>query len=234
MSNEAGGQGNGNTPGAADNKPAAEPKPTLLNSGAGDQPEGDKPSGDKSQPDPGGDKKPADTKDDDDKAKDAKDDKAKTGAPEKYEDFKMPEGVQVDKAALEQFTPLAKELNLSQDQAQKIVDQYAKLQQDRAGEVVKQWNDRVDGWRKATEGDKEYGGTALKENLAHATRFRDAFATPELRSFLEEYQIGNHPEVVRLFVRAGKAMSEDQFKPGNAQPKDEGDRARRMYPSMPA
>lgn len=202
----------------------------------------------------GGDKKPADTNtppaepqktpqttDNKDakggEGKDAKDgdkSKAKDGAPEKYEDFKMPEGVEVDKAALEKFTPLAKELNLSQDNAQKLVDFYAKAQQEMRQQHMTAWNDTIVGWQKAVNGDKEYGGAQLKENLAHAARFRDQFGTPELTKALNELKIGDHPEMVRLFVRAGKAMADDSFRagrtPGNG---GEQSRAEILYPNSP-
>src|SRR5262245_55633150 len=46
-------------------------------------------------------------------------------APEKYADFKIPDGMAVDAKALEAFTPALRELNLTQDQAQKLVDVYA-------------------------------------------------------------------------------------------------------------
>ena len=69
-------------------------------------------------------------KEQDDAAKSEKDkDKdKKAGAPEKYEAFKVPDGVQVDEAALKEFEPMARGLNLSQEQAQQLVDFYAAKQ----------------------------------------------------------------------------------------------------------
>ncbi|ECV7263739.1 TPA: peptidase, partial [Salmonella enterica subsp. enterica serovar Strathcona] len=43
------------------------------------------------------------------------------GAPEKYA-FTAPEGQELDTSALAQFEPVARELNLTQEQAQKLVD----------------------------------------------------------------------------------------------------------------
>jgi hypothetical protein len=75
-------------------------------------------------------------------------------------------------------------------------------------------------WRTATTSDKELGGEKLKENLGIAKRALNAFdplpastdgkpATTPLRTLLEETGLGNHPEVLRLLFRAGKAISED-------------------------
>ncbi len=48
------------------------------------------------------------------------------GAPEKYA-FTAPEGQELDTSALAQFEPVARELNLTQEQAQKLVDVYPKV-----------------------------------------------------------------------------------------------------------
>ena len=47
-----------------------------------------------------------------------------SAAPESYTDFSVPEGHTLDAAAIESATPLFRELGLSQDQAQKLVDFY--------------------------------------------------------------------------------------------------------------
>ncbi|HET9131900.1 MAG TPA: hypothetical protein VFO86_13180, partial [Terriglobia bacterium] len=47
------------------------------------------------------------------------------GAPEKYADFTLPEGFKFDDKTLEAATAVFKDLNLSQEGAQKLVDLYA-------------------------------------------------------------------------------------------------------------
>ena len=71
-------------------------------------------------------------------------------------------------------------------------------------------------WADTSRADKEFGGEKLAENLATAKKAMDAFATPELRTLLDESGLGNHPEVIRMFYRTGKAMSEDRFVTGQA------------------
>lgn len=51
----------------------------------------------------------------------------KQGAPEKYEDFKMPEGTELDAEVGAAFQGVAKELNLSQEQAQGFLDKIQPL-----------------------------------------------------------------------------------------------------------
>ena len=82
--------------------------------------------------------------------------------------------------------------------------------------------------------DKEFGGPALAENLSVAKKALDAFGTAELRTLLNESGLGNHPEIVRLFFRAGKAISEDRVVTGStgqakAGPKSFSDLADVLY-----
>jgi hypothetical protein len=73
-------------------------------------------------------------------------------------------------------------------------------------------------WANASKSDKEIGGEQLSQNLAVAKKALDAFGTPELRTLLNESGLGNHPEIIRAFYRAGKQISEDSFVPGSTRP----------------
>ena len=146
------------------------------------------------------------------------------GAPESYE-FKAPEGTQFDDAVIGAFSEVAKELNLPQDQAQKVLDKMAPVI---AARQIEQIQAASTEWAEAAKTDKEFGGDKLAENLGTAKKALDALATPELRTLLEESGLGNHPEVIRVFYRAGKAISEDRFVSGQAGKTNQGD-ARRLY-----
>lgn len=146
--------------------------------------------------------------------------------PESYE-FKMPEGVELDATAAEQFTAVAKEMKLTQDQAQKLAEIAAGIQQ-RGKEAHA---NAVTSWTEATKADKEFGGDKLQENLAIAKQALDRFGTPELKDVLNASGLGNHPEVVRAFYRAGKLLSEDTVHSGRA-PGAATDIAKVMFPSM--
>lgn len=146
------------------------------------------------------------------------------GAPESY-DFKAPEGVLIDEQVFGTFSEVAKELNLSQDQAQLVLDKMAPMMAQRQMDQVQAARAQ---WQESSKADKEFGGQLLQESLAHAKTAMDAFATPELKGLLEESGLGNHPEVVRFFVRAGKAISEDRFVLGRAGTQATGD-ARQLY-----
>lgn len=146
--------------------------------------------------------------------------------PEAY-DFAMPEGMDIDQGALDEFSSVAKELKLDQGTAQKVADIAIKMisrQQEAHVELVNTWTE-------STKADKELGGERLQENLAVAKKALDAFGTPELKDVLNMTGLGNHPEIIRAFYKAGKAISEDRFIPGA--PKGvEMDPAKRLFPSM--
>lgn len=132
------------------------------------------------------------------------------GAPEKYE-FKPPEGREFDAAVLEQFSEVARELNLPQEAAQKVIDKIAPALAEKQARLVEEVRA---GWVEGAKADKEFGGEKLAENLAVAKKALEAFGSPELKTLLNETGLGNHPELIRAFYRAGKQISEDRFVPG--------------------
>lgn len=134
------------------------------------------------------------------------------GAPDAYE-FKAPEGTELDASVIGAYSEVAKELNLSQESAQKVLDKVAPVMAAQQVEALKQANA---GWLDATKSDKEVGGEQLDGNLAVAKKALDAFGTPELTKLLNDTGLGNHPEVIRVFYRAGKAISQDRMATGGA------------------
>lgn len=146
--------------------------------------------------------------------------------PDSYE-LTMPEGVELDSVAADEFKAIAKELKLDQANAQKVADIGAKMAQRQAESHVK----LVESWVESVKVDKDLGGDRLQENLAVAKRALDTFGTPELRDVLNSTGLGNHPEVIRAFYRAGKAISEDRFVQG-APASAATDPAKKLFPSM--
>lgn len=128
-------------------------------------------------------------------------------APDKYE-FTAPEGSEFDPGVIEAFSSAARELNLTQDQAQSILDKVAPVIQSQQESRIAQVQAE---WLESARVDSEFGGQNLEQNMAVAKKAMDAFATPALRDLLNSSGLGNHPEVIRVFYRAGKVISEDVF-----------------------
>ena len=164
--------------------------------------------GDKPQPVADGDKPADDKKPENDKQDEKKDGDKPEGAPEKYE-FQAAEGVELDTEALKEFEPVARELNLTNEQAQKLVDAYPKILAGVQQRQAEAWQKTTEQWAADVKADKEIGGDKLKTNLSAAQRALDQFGTPELKEYLNTTGLGNHPDLVKTFVKIGKAMSED-------------------------
>lgn len=150
----------------------------------------------------------------------------KAPVPETYE-FTMPEGVELDATAADEFKVIAKEAGLDQATAQKVADIGAKMAQRQTEAHTK----LVESWVESVKTDKDIGGDNLAENLGVARKALDTFGTPELKDVLNATGFGNHPAVIKAFYKIGKAISEDGFVTGTAKGA-ETDRAKVMFPSM--
>lgn len=169
-----------------------------------------------------------------DKPKDAEGDKEKKGAPEKYE-FKVPDGVQLDEALVGEFTPIAKELNLDNAAAQKLVDLYTKAQVDSHKKLTDSWASTHEQWVGEIKADKEIGGVNFDANIATAKKAMTAAQLgggKELTEALNLTGAGNHPAVVRFFYKVGKLMVDDKFDTGKSQSSTPENKASALFPSM--
>lgn len=148
-----------------------------------------------------------------DKSQGTPEDKAKdetSQVPEKY-DLKVPEGFALDEAVSKEFTALAKESKLSQEQAQKFADLHAKLMKDASQRLVSQWEKTIEGWQAEAKADPEIGGANHEEKLATAKFGLKTFGTPELAQLMDDLFVGNHKEFIRLFYRLGKIAQDPKF-----------------------
>jgi hypothetical protein len=134
--------------------------------------------------------------------------------------FKMAEGLQADPELLTELGAIAKELGVPQEGAQKFVDLGAKFAKKIEAKQVEAVQKAQQEWVQQSTTDKEFGGDALKSNLAVAKRAVDAYASPGLKELLGEYDpiknpkgtgLGNHPEMIRAWLRVGKTISEDKI-----------------------
>lgn len=136
--------------------------------------------------------------------------KATAAAPEKYEPFTAPEGVTLDAGVVSEFETAAKELNLSQANAQALVNKLAPVIAKQQGEHINAQLAKADAeWLTASKADAEFGGEQFDANMVVAKNAIDSFATPAFKQFLNDSRLGNHPEWVRFAYRVGKAVSPD-------------------------
>lgn len=123
-----------------------------------------------------------------------------------YEALEVPEGYEVN---FDEYKDRFKELGLNQEQVQAILEMGAEQSQKNFDADQTIYDQVQDDLQKASREDAEIGGQQFDANLATAKKALDAFGSPELMEYLRITGAGNHPEVIRAFVRVGKAISED-------------------------
>jgi hypothetical protein len=154
------------------------------------------------------------------------------GAPESYKDFTFSKDLEFDDELMTEAKSVFKELNLTQEQAQQLVDFESNVKSEEIQRQQKAWDELQDTWKKASETDKEFGGDGLDANLAVAKQGRDAFGDKEFNEMLEVTGVGNHPEMIRFLFKIGKLVSEDKILQGGGSPSGSATQAERLFPDM--
>lgn len=139
--------------------------------------------------------------------------------PEKY-DLKIPEGSPLDNSAVERISTLAKEKGLSNEHAQLLLENESKALSSYVDGQEKQLTKTLNEWMEQVKSDPEIGGTSFDANLQLAKDVVNRFGTDKFKEQLEKSRLGNHPELIRMFVKIGKAMGSDSLVTPGAQSPD--------------
>lgn len=139
--------------------------------------------------------------------------KPEAGAPEKYEDFKLPEGFKINEKAMGEATALFKELNLPQEAAQKLLGVYVKQLQEASNAPFTAFEELRSNWRKEIISDPVYGdGTGLKPEVSAVIgRAIDSMGVEEAKAFREAMEItgaGDNPAIFKGILALAKAATE--------------------------
>jgi len=161
-----------------------------------------------------------------------------SGAPESYADFSQVQGAEIATETLDAFKPLAKELNLTQEQAQKLLDFAAHNMAAAVQAPYLEWQKTQGEWLATIAADPETGkqwGTKQQPGPAQiaATRAITELGGDALRNALNITGAGSNPEIVRAFVKIGNMLSEPGFTSGTPVKTDEKNPAKIMYPNHP-
>lgn len=157
-------------------------------------------------------------------------------APETY-DFKdvvLPDGMALDAELTGEFSSIAKEMKLSQANADKFmgigVKLSQKLQQNFENAIKEAQGNRIKEIKTMLNTDPEIGGANLKSTLLEANEAYKAFVSEEAANVLAETGLNNHPAIVKMFRDIGRQVKGDTIK-GLGSPKHQRT-AEDWYPSM--
>jgi hypothetical protein len=144
--------------------------------------------------------------------------------PDTYAAFKTPDNYTLDPKAVEAALPVFKELGLTQDQAQKLVD----LQTAREIELAKAPTNAVEtmraDWRakvtadpelaKAVNGDKT-GLDAVKLDIGRALTHLPAQEAADFKAAMDLTGAGDHPAFVKAFWKLSQLVTEGKHVNGS-------------------
>ena len=168
-----------------------------------------------------------------------------SGAPESYTDFSVPEGHTLDAAAVEAATPIFRELGLSQDQAQRLVNFYSK----QIGKI----NSENEGfmetmrtqWREELKADKEIGGKLdqVKVEIGRALDRLPPTVRDNFKAAMDMTGAGDHPALIKAVYEFSKLIGEGSHVSGSGPSADGQSKtgiasrpsaAQSMYPNLPS
>ena len=137
--------------------------------------------------------------------------KADFAAKEKAEldGLKPPDGAKLDAKHVDALKEYAKSLGLNAAQTKQLLERDAKIVADHDARFQAELKEKVESWHDAVMADPEVGGSNYDRSVADCKRAINRFGSDAFRKAMNETGLGNHPEVVRVFARIGRSMSED-------------------------
>lgn len=176
----------------------------------------------------------ADTKTTEDTTK--KEESKAAGAPEKYEAFKLPEGVELKGDTLASAQELFKGLGLTQEAAQSLVDFHTAQMTAAAAAPITAYNEMREGWKAATAADPELGPKAatIKENLGKAF---DTLNNPKLVTDFKDAMnltgVGDHPAFIKVMNTWAKQITEGRpVRAGGPSEHGQNDKGQQQRPTV--
>jgi hypothetical protein len=176
-------------------------------------------------------------------------DKPATGAPETYSPWTAPEGYELDAGLVEEASPIFRELGLTQEQSQKLVDFYSKHSLAAADASLKAFTDMRAEWRQSMKTDDTLSKLADSSGnfgprsplVDTVNRALDGLQNPKLVADFKDAMnltgAGDNPAFVRVLHALASQVTEGTSYAAGGPPK--GNSARpsagaAMYPHLPS
>jgi hypothetical protein len=171
------------------------------------------------------------------------------GAPEAYSPWKLQEGYELDTGVSEAGSKIFKELNLTQDQAQKLVDFYSEHAIKSSKETLDAWTATRKEWRDGIAADPQLSKLVGSNGnfgpdsalVVTVNRALDGLQNPKLvsdfKDAMELTGAGDNPAFVKVLYALASKVTEgttyakgEPSKAANARPTP----GAALYPNLPA
>jgi len=136
------------------------------------------------------------------------------GTPEKeieYTDFEVPEGFQVSEEILDDFKGTARELKLSQENAQKLISLHSSVVQKQREQDLKLVEETQTHWLQELKKSKSLTEGDFNKNLRTAGKALTAHFNEEAVGFLKQTGLLNNPSIVEGLFNIGKQIAEAEL-----------------------
>ena len=134
---------------------------------------------------------------------------------------------------LEGLNAVCKSAKLSKEQGAAVLKYMQGNYNTATAALQAQRQEMTSKWLEEARADKEFGGDKFDANLADARKALAQFDTGgDIGKMLNETGYGNHPAILRIFARVGKALGEDNLHGKGGGEAAEKPLAERFYPNM--
>lgn len=146
---------------------------------------------------------------------------AAQGAPETYEAFTAPEGIELNPEIMPELGEVFRDLGLPQDKAQAVLNRLLEIQAKAEGtpeQQIEAQNQQIADLNaqlaEQTRNLPDIGGENFGKSLEVAAKVMAQFGTPELRELIKYTAVGSHPEFFKFVHKIGQAMASDSLEHG--------------------
>lgn len=148
-----------------------------------------------------------------------------------FADIKLPEGLEVPEEASTKFMELMSKDMTPRERAQALIDLQADVAKQASEKGSAEWVKLQQTWAGEVEADPEIGGANLEQSKSLIGGLLEQFSVEGAREAFDLTGAGNHPAIVKFFVKVAKAMGEGVLVTGQptASPKTQ---AQTMFPTM--
>jgi hypothetical protein len=129
-------------------------------------------------------------------------------SPDGYEAPKPPDGFELDKNVIGGFSKVAHEAGISKGAWAKLSSAFVAMELERHTAIQAE---RAKEKETGMAALKQEWGAAAERNIGLCQQVVNDFGGPELKAYLNETGLGNHPKMVAFLAKMGQVLSEDNL-----------------------